>query len=72
MKTKSPYYTVVRWWSLGQVTNWYQGYYDQICGYVGLKAPDLLPSKTWWLILSGLNCYLERFTITSDTLQKSD
>jgi hypothetical protein len=72
MKTKNLYYIAVRWWSLGQVTSWYQGYYDQICGHVGLKAPNFLPSKTWWLILSGLNCYLERFTITSDALQKSD
>jgi hypothetical protein len=59
MKSTSSYYIAVRWWSLGQMTSWYQGYYDKICGYVGLKAPDLLPSKMWWLILSGLNCYLE-------------
>jgi hypothetical protein len=68
MRTKCPYYIAVRLWSLGQVTSWHQGDYDQICGYFGLKGPDLLPSKTWWLILSALNCYLELFTITSDAL----
>lgn len=69
MRSKAPKIADTRWESMSSVSEWFRLHRIAVLEYLNAKTPSCSPSSQWWILISAIESFSRRCSITFRQLQ---